>query len=164
MGLNYIYYLLYNLRVFLNKWACVTSSRQYGYSTQWQLNGYYSSHIDLAGFVISILYLNPAVNHVRDSVHAGRHSYLLWLERRFNPLLWMWLSFTLCCVYVFVMSLFSCLDFSSCAFHWSENNVVSWLFSVVLYDDTVFHSAEDLIQITDLIEENDHYKSEPIQI
>lgn len=54
--------------------------------------------------------------------------------------------------------------FSSCAFHWSENNVVSGLFSVVLYDDTVFHSAKDLIWITDPRVENYHYKSEPIQI
>lgn len=111
---------------------------------------------------ISILHFNPAVNNVGDFVYAVRQNYLLWLERRFNPVsLTSLTSFysvsVFCHESVFMFGLFS-----SCAFHWSENNVVSWLFSVVLFDDTIFHSAKDFIWITDLAVEKHHYKSEPI--
>lgn len=62
------------------------------------------------------------------------------------------------CIYFCHESVYMFGIFSS-VFHWPENNVVNWLFSVVLHDENIFHSAKDLIWITDLIVENDCYKS-----
>lgn len=62
---------------------------------------------------ISILHLNPAVNNVGDSVYAVRQNYLLWLERRFNPVSLTSLTSFYSVSMFFVMSLFSCLDFSA---------------------------------------------------
>lgn len=52
----------------------------------------------------------------------------------------------------------------SSAFHGPENNVVNRMFSLVLHDDKIFHSAKDLMQIIDLIVENYCYKSEATKI
>lgn len=49
---------------------------------------------------------------MRDSMYAVRHNYLLWLERRFNPLSLTSLSSFYAVFMFFVMSLFSRLDFS----------------------------------------------------